>query len=286
MILTSSITDAVKIMISRRHSYLSSPSLLSTSIPIYRFYQIENETLNQKKITLRYNTNTSEIHERQYYEEYQTFASYFFSQKFVTLLLLSTIGPTMSEIVIEVEKFENNRRRNDNTEFDIHGAIDRKIPIMQYRALSCCATQAIRKCYEYIALLKLSPRIVDKLTKDVVKSSLRKLQRISYFNVGIPIFSTALYCYSISCLSQWTWEVPVVIWENNRKGRSVRKTSLTILKKSVMSLSRWIAMAAGFSIGSLIGPSEWTLFLSSSVGSLVADIAVTALLEPYLGDDK
>ena len=266
----------------RRNTFLSSSSSISIIPVAYRLQEIERESTGQKKI-IRYNTNTNAVHDRQYLQDYQTSYSYFFSSKFVTLLALNTVAPTMAEIMTEVETFERNRRNDDV--FDWFAAMKRKLPIMKYRALTCFATQAIRKYYEYIALLKLPTRIVDKMTKDLVKSSLRKIQRFPYFNVGLPIFSTALYNYSIGFLSQWTWEVPVVIWDNTRKGRSARKTSATILKKFVLALSRWVAMSAGFTLGSLVGPSEWTLFLSSSVCSLVADIAATALLEPYLGDD-
>lgn len=256
--------------------------ITSPSTTLVYWVYIEKNILDEKKSYCKSSDN-SKVY---YLEDYQTFFSYFTSRKYIISLIFNVTAPTVNEILPEVDNFTRNRS-NDGMEFDWEAAIIRKIPMMQYRALSFSATQVIRKFYEFVALIKLSPQFVDKLTKDVVKSSLRhlELRPFSFYKVSELIFSSALHNNSILYLSQYTWDVTMAIWESNQKRCTTQGTAVKVFKNFIIMFSRWLATSAGFSVGFVLCPIESLSSHSAFVCALIFELGALELIETLLGNE-
>lgn len=262
--------------------------LVAPSSLLYRTSEIS--ILTKAKTTARQNRWGSE-NPRRYLEDYKPFNSYF-ELKNVTTQLVKASVLTAAECMLEFSKFEENRVKTDSDEeFDWDAARMKYTPVLIQKTKYAFATSFIRKSYEYIALMELPIRLVDKLTKDLVKSTYRKFKRFSFFGTSGPLFRTAMYNSSLLYLSLWSYDMLAYAFEslselsNPRKVKSLKssvkgalRAARWVLQKTALYSACWVAYSVGHSAGALVSPVYVSPILSMLL-ELGASVAVSAALD-------
>jgi hypothetical protein len=136
----------------------------------------------------------------------------------------------------------------------------------------------IKKSYEEIALRNISEKFVDKLTKDVHKSMLRKCAKYTRFVASQQIFFTALWGNLIYNAALFTYDIGARLYGDidhfvNGSGKDVairlNKSIKFIGKKCLLYAVCMCAHAAGTSLGSYFTvDGAW-------IGAFIFEIAVS-----------
>lgn len=138
----------------------------------------------------------------------------------------------------------------------------------------------IRKVYEEIALQFCDIRLVDRLTKDVGKSLMRKADRIiSRFEVCSRIFYTSLYGNFLIYAASSTYDGILQIIEAVQMKYPIKPKEILIwiAKKSTLTVSNLALASLGFAIGSYFNIPH-----GASVGSLSFELIGGAVVTVFL----
>jgi hypothetical protein len=189
----------------------------------------------------------------------------------------ATVLP-MTMIVNEYNTFmiqQDQKEFDDGAEFDwtesLNRGIGKIVPTLQ-RNFSITIN---RKLMEQWALGNLPIKIVDKLTKNVDKSILRKLGKFGRLEACRRIFFTDLWGYSLLTLSNFTYDVysdwgkiSAVPEATEAMSSKIQTILIRILKKAGAYTTGWVFHAVGFAIGAYIN-TKWAAPAFSMVFDVV-----------------
>ena len=180
-----------------------------------------------------------------------------------------------------------NRSDDDSVdEFDWKESIDRNSKLFLPSLQRVVTVATLRKCYEHYALLHLPSRMVDKLTKDVSASILRKCNRYPRFIACQKILRTAFYGNLIFNMACFTYDVGHHIYceiLDQVKKTGVTKTALQRLGHSILFIAKkgiyyTVCLSAG-ALGHAVGAyfhathgGQLGAFSFELLGSLVCSI--------------
>ena len=217
---------------------------------------------------------------RPYLGDYNNFTSVFGPRNLGVQFAKAGLS-SLSMMMLEIQKLEIENMKNEIDrpnlvrEYDYEAALDKYIPMTIDKLVQFTVTSFIRKVYELIALVYLPAKAADKLTKDVVKSCTRKLQKFTYSKAMSRILWTSLNCNILTYLSLFTFDtgsnaLKVV---RSKKYESIKYYIDWIGKRIIFYSVCCGASAVGFTLGSNFYPSTGGLIGGLLVESVVASIA-------------
>lgn len=135
-----------------------------------------------------------------------------FKQLLKAMLLPATM--LLNEYNAHMIRAEQDEEGNEE-EFDWEECLDRSISKVMPTLKRNYAITIIKKFYEELAFYNLPIKIVDRLTKDVDKSILRKLVKYNRAEACSRIFLTAIWANTIWHISTFTYEIYEEIYVKN-----------------------------------------------------------------------
>lgn len=138
----------------------------------------------------------------------------------------------------------------------------------------------VKTCYESIAMTTFTVKLADRLTKDTLKSVIRKISKHSRSHACKRIFNTALWSSIPSNCSTLTVDILFNVSDFlvHRKMKYTPKEMATwFSKKVILYSSAWFLSATGFAIGSYFNP-EWVGFGMAALFEGAAFSGVSYLL--------
>jgi hypothetical protein len=142
----------------------------------------------------------------------------------------------------------------------------------------------VKKLYELYAYYEFPAKIADKLTKDVNKSFLRKLQKMNRWSASKRIFYTSLYGIFFTYSSTLTIDVAIALGNYFIKlfsgKRSLREIPNDVLQGTVW-LSKKVVLSsiscAGFATGVSIGGYLSGTTTGITFGSLIFEVIFSGI---------
>jgi hypothetical protein len=229
---------------------------------------------------------------RNYLADYKPFRDAF-SVRNITLQILKagilSFSNAMTEYnayldrsIAEAAEAEEKGIKYRGDDFDWPACVDKYTPQFITMATRFLATSIIKKSYEAIAVASLSAQTADRLTKDLVKSVLRKVARYSRLNACRKVFMTAMWANLLINASMLTYDILYNIAHAIRAKR-IRHTPGQMVvwtsKKTVFYAVGMTFSAFGFSLGALLFP-EYCSQIGAAVfetGSQIVTASVLAL---------
>ena len=143
-------------------------------------------------------------------------------------------------------------------------------------------TSVIRKYYENIAINFVDIRMVDRLTKDVSKSIIRKVKRFPFdrLKASQQIFFTSFYANILLYSAGVTYDAILQSMEVIKERRKILLSSeafLWLLKKSFIAAGNLFCTSLGFAVG-----SYFEVNYGSTIGALVFELAGGAIIGYYI----
>lgn len=184
-------------------------------------------------------------------------------------------------------------------DFDFNKAIPEFFSKSYYRLIRNIWNFLTRKAYEAIFVAQLSPKLADRLTKDISKSISRKLTKYSQQETSRRIFWTCLHGSLLRALSLFTVDCGYAIYqylmnENKEKRAKTPKgknkaspthvavsltspsTLLNILiwtgKRAIFHTLSILFFSGGYSVGLMVSPKYtpvWFATLFESLGGAI-----------------
>lgn len=228
---------------------------------------------------------------RQYLSEMKGFDDLYTPKNIVLYGLKAAIIPAnyvMSEFNAHMIESEN-RSDEDTEDFDWEESIHRNAKLFIPNLQRVVTVTVLRKCYEYLALLKLPARITDKLTKDIAHSVARKVQRFPRLLACRKTFLTALRGGIIFNLSCFTYDVGLHLFydaldlfsgqkESKSAVERVGKNIVFVVKKGVFYTVCLGSGAVGYAVGTFMNTSYGGT-LGAFLFELLGSVACSMLLD-------
>lgn len=195
---------------------------------------------------------------RPYKSDMKPFNDIFTAKNLTMTLLKAAIIPANS-LMMEYNQYAIEQQQKDSDddleEFDWSNATSRHLQVFWPSLLRVSAVTLIRKLYEEYALMTMSARMVDRLTKDVFKSTMRKCQRYSRWVVSREIVRTAFWSNVLFNVSQFTYDVLLKVYEEVRAclkcGEDARPVLDRMMNLVVFTVKKGVFYAACNSFGAL-----------------------------------
>lgn len=221
---------------------------------------------------------------RPYLADLQPFTVVFSLKNFGLQVLKAALIP-LNSIVNEYNVYTIKAAQEDEgdiEEFDWNAAYQRHIPSFLPSLLRNITISVVKRFMEETALRFLPLRVVDRLTKNVGKSALRKFAKYnSKWIACSKLFFTALWgnvtfnatslLYDIGlrlCNDiQLVYHDCVDFWHNH-----ARKLVAFIAKKGLYYAVCGVSSAAGYALGSLLNAS-----FGGSIGSMLMEVTAASL---------
>lgn len=187
-----------------------------------------------------------------------------FSPKNIALHFLKAAIIPMNIIVNEFNNhtIQAQNKADDDVfeEFDWDESVKRNGALFLPTLQRVTTVAVIRKCYEALAMEYLPMKYVDKMTKDLTKSILRKCARFPRLVACQKILYTAFWGNLLFNLSCFTYDVAMHLWNEIYdlvRGTGVSKkalkrlanTSLFITKKMIYYAACTGSCAVGHAVG-------------------------------------
>jgi len=228
---------------------------------------------------------TSAFKKRKYLDDYKDFKEAFYIESIILQIakgLITGGSVPLLEYTQHLEKqLEAEKEGREIDDYDW----DDKIDMFTNKCIESCirfvSVSWIKKSYELYAALYIDHRIADKLTKDVKKSLIRKMSRMSKFNACTKIIKTNLNASAISSISAFTFDIIYDIYQTvvYKKQFSLEKTTILVFKRCGFYIILSLGSAVGFSVGSFIaGPNVGGL-IGSIFGELGGQLLSNTLIK-------
>lgn len=228
---------------------------------------------------------------RQYLAEMKGFDDLYTPKSIVLYGLKAAIIPAnyvMSEFNAHMIEAEN-RSDEDADDFDWEESIHRNAKLFVPNLQRVVTVSVLRKCYEYLALLKLPARITDKLTKDITASVARKVQRFPRLLACRKTFHTALRGGLIFNAACFTYDVGLHLFydmldfiSGQKDSKSalerVGKNIVFVVKKGIFYSVCLSSGAVGYAVGTFMHTSYGGT-LGAFIFEMLGAVACSALLD-------
>jgi hypothetical protein len=183
------------------------------------------------------------------------------------------------------KQLEAQNRNIELPDYDFEPAI-RDFPDKFFRlALRNSMTLVTRKFYEFISVQYLALRLCDRLTKDVIKSAGRKIQRFGQtWEVAERIFRTGCWSSILRVASVFTVDCAYGLWEFYRKDSKKKRFSFLQLSAWLVKRFSFHAVVAvwsssGYAIGIyMAGQRWWVAIAMATIFEAGATLGLTSLL--------
>jgi hypothetical protein len=265
--LTSSLTSS-KTTITLSSSSSSTTATTTTTIPKSKPSSISDLILA-----------TSFYKKRKYLEDYKDFKEAFYL-KSIALQLIKAVIADGSALLLDYTQYLDKliEAEKEGIEIDEYDMVNKIILFLnkcRETSIRFLSVSWIKKSYELYATLYFDHRIADKLTKDISKSLIRKISRMSRFEASRKIIKTTLNASAIFALSSFTYDILYNIYDSimYKKQYSFQNITIWVFKKCTYYFIVTFGSAVGFSIGSYIGGVR----IGGLVGLTLGDIGATVL---------
>lgn len=183
-------------------------------------------------------------------------------------------------------------QREEDIDFDWKSCLERNFVKFQYEAQRMMSVSIIKKFLEEFSINICTPKIADKLTKNIGKSLTRKCSKFGHKLASQKIFFTALwgniFTYSSLCVYDVSYKIGESIihfystWRKKGLDSALRCVNVKELckfigKKLVFFSACWFSSSGGFSVGSLCN-EKYGGVLGSLIFELVTATAVGTVL--------
>jgi hypothetical protein len=155
--------------------------------------------------------------------------------------------------------------------------------VAQLSFKSAC-TVVVRKIYEAICVAQLNVRLADRLTKDFVKSAMRKIAKYGSAGASSRVFFTYLWPGSLRAASFFTVDCCYSIYEyvvQKKKSKvDVVGTALWVAKRVAFHSLCMVWGGAGYALGIMVEPKVVAIWLSAIFEAGAAAVLTPLLLGP------
>ncbi len=186
-----------------------------------------------------------------------------------------------AQVLNEFTVYVNSGNNPDH--FNWSDNILKLLPSIRYTFLKLTEISIVKKSLQYYCVNNLTTFATDKLTKDIKKSAIRKIERYGRNTTMIfKTFRTSLLGNSLGYLAGLIVDYveAFVVWGYNDK-RVVRyqQTSLWMTKKLIGVVACFLSGSLGFAIGSAIDPN-YCSFLCMALSESACSSGLVHLLGP------
>jgi hypothetical protein len=209
--------------------------------------------------------------------------------KNVVLTVLKAAIIPLNNMVNEfnLHAIAQNQRGDDEEidEFEWSESFNRNMPLFWPNLMRVATTQVIKKSLEELAVKHLSVKMVDRLTKDINKSIVRKYHRWSTLVAGRKVYYTAFWGNALYNLSCFLYDAGLRVYgeltNDARKAwpvsRRIAEICLIILQKAgyyfVANVSGALGYAAGSCMTAYISGSPTYAEYGGAAGGLLVEVA-------------
>ena len=208
---SSLLTSSSSLSLSSSSSSTSSTTTTTTIITS----SIKSENLILA--TSVFNNVFNRTKKRKYLEDYKDFKEAF-HLKSIFIEICKGIGNEISELLLDMfdhshRKYNAEKEGKRIPEYDVELQVTIFLNNCITTPLRFLSVSWIKKSYELYASLYFDHRIADKLTKDISKSLIRKISRMSRFEASRKIIKTTLNASAIFALSSFTYDILYNIYD-------------------------------------------------------------------------
>lgn len=228
---------------------------------------------------------------RPYLSDLKPFMDVFSPKSIVLHLLKAALIPTN----IVVNEFNThtiqsqNKDEDEVEEFDWDESVKRNGAMFLPTLQRVTTVAVLRKCYEALALEYLPTKYVDKLTKDLTRSIIRKCQRFPRLEACKKILYTAFWGNLLFNLSCFTYDVGMHLWNEIAdlvRGTSASKKAIQrVLNSSVFITKKAIYYAVctgSCALGHAVG-TFFNVQYGGTIGGFVFELAGSTTCVMLLG---
>lgn len=235
------------------------------------------------------------VHKQRYLKDMKPFTDVF-TLKNVALQVTKAALLPLNMVMFEAQKHEMEQNMHPEKklpDFDWEAAVKKQMKSFQDLTIRYCTVSVLRKSLEELMLLKLSVRLVDKLTKDVFQSLKRKVAKFGHSVACQKIFFTSLHGSVLLNASNFIYDIVhagimhLHSWYTSSSSSStavaVRTDMIQPLRAAGYLANRvtfyslmTLASASGYAAGSFVNES-YGGFLGSMVVEVLAGVALAGL---------